>query len=83
MDNEIVVSSILEQSIENQRFELAECKGLGHSDVLCDGIAERISFDYVQWCVAHLGGVLHHNFDKILLVAGQSEVNFGHGCSPA
>ncbi len=79
MSKQVVVSRILEPQIKDQEFELAECKGRGHPDVLCDGIAERISFDYVQWCLTHIGGVLHHNFDKILLVGGQSKIDFGNG----
>jgi S-adenosylmethionine synthetase len=79
MTNRIVVSQLVEPSIAEQAFELAECKGIGHPDVLCDGIAERISYNYVQWCLTNLGGVLHHNFDKIMLVAGESRVSFGHG----
>jgi S-adenosylmethionine synthetase len=77
--NDIVVSEVFEPPIASQRFELAECKGVGHPDALCDGMAERISFDYVQWCIANLGVVLHHNFDKLLLVAGESHVDFGVG----
>jgi S-adenosylmethionine synthetase len=79
MTNEIIVTEILESRVADEPFELVECKGLGHPDVLCDGIAESISFDYVQWCLSHFGGVLHHNFDKILLVAGESRVHFGGG----
>src|ERR1043165_5657443 len=79
MPNDVIVSEIREPSIASQMVELAECKGVGHPDTLCDGIAERISFDYVQWCLANLGGMLHHNFDKILLVAGESHVGFGGG----
>jgi S-adenosylmethionine synthetase len=79
MTHDVVVSEILEPTLASQAFELAECKGVGHPDVLCDGIAERISHEYVQWCIGNVGGVLHHNFDKILLIAGESQVDFGAG----
>lgn len=64
----VSVSELVEPSLVSQDVELAECKGVGHPDTLCDGIAERISHEYVQWCMRHLGGVLHHNFDKSFLL---------------
>jgi S-adenosylmethionine synthetase len=46
---------------------------------LCDGIAERISVEYTRWCQENLDTVLHHNFDKVQLVAGEVAVGFGRG----
>lgn len=74
-----VVSQLVEPSLAQQPFELAECKGLGHPDVLCDGIAERVSHEYAKWCVAEFGQVLHHNFDKVLLAGEETSVTFGSG----
>lgn len=79
MQTEVSISELLEPSLADQEFELAERKGTGHPDVLCDGIADRVSHEYVRWCIDHLGGVMHHNFDKVLLAAGQAEVRFGGG----
>jgi S-adenosylmethionine synthetase len=33
----------------------------------------------MDWCTTHLGGPLHHNFDKVQLVAGESAPRFGGG----
>jgi S-adenosylmethionine synthetase len=64
--------------IDLRPVEIVERKGIGHPDSLCDGIAERISVEYTRWCVEHLGAQLHHNFDKVQLVAGDVEVAYGH-----
>jgi S-adenosylmethionine synthetase len=59
--------------------EIVERKGIGHPDSLCDGIAERISVEYTRWCQENLGVLLHHNFDKVQLVAGEVDVGYGRG----
>jgi S-adenosylmethionine synthetase len=62
-----------------RRVEVVERKGLGHPDSLCDAAAEAFSR---QLCRAYLdaaGRILHHNVDKALLVAGRTDVGFGHG----
>ncbi len=59
--------------------EVAERKGLGHPDSMCDGIAEHVS---VRLCHAYLerfGVILHHNVDKVLLCAGAARPAFGGG----
>jgi S-adenosylmethionine synthetase len=75
----IVVSEATDHYIEDQHVEIVERKGVGHPDSLCDGIAESISQAYMDWCTTHLGGPLHHNFDKVQLVAGESAPRFGGG----
>jgi S-adenosylmethionine synthetase len=67
------------QFIEDIPVEIVERKGIGHPDSLCDGIAERISVEYTRWCQGNLGVLLHHNFDKVQLVAGEVEVSYGEG----
>ena len=79
MGRNIVVSEATGQFIEDFPVEIVERKGIGHPDSLCDGIAERISREYTRWCVENLGGALHHNFDKVQLVAGEVSVHFGGG----
>lgn len=79
MERGVVVTDAGRPWIEDLPVEIAERKGLGHPDSLCDGMAERISLAYTQWCVQHVGTVLHHNFDKVQLVAGQVDVGFGRG----
>jgi len=75
----IVVVEATGQSVEDLPVEIVERKGIGHPDSLCDGIAERISVEYSRWCQDNLGTLLHHNFDKVQLVAGEVEVGYGGG----
>jgi S-adenosylmethionine synthetase len=79
MERNIVVAEAAERFIEDYPVEIVERKGIGHPDSLCDGIAERISVEYTRWCQENLGTVLHHNFDKVQLVAGEVKVGFGKG----
>jgi S-adenosylmethionine synthetase len=67
------------QFIEDIPVEIVERKGIGHPDTLCDGIAERVSVEYSRWCQQNLGTLLHHNFDKVQLVAGEVDVGYGRG----
>lgn len=75
----IVVAQANGTWIEDRPVEIVERKGIGHPDSLCDGIAERISVEYTKWCIEHLGAPLHHNFDKVQLVAGETNVGYGVG----
>ena len=75
----IVVTEATGPSIEDIPVEIVERKGIGHPDSLCDGIAERISVEYTRWCQEHLDVLLHHNFDKVQLVAGEVELGYGGG----
>ncbi len=79
MKRNIVVVQASGQFIEDMPVEIVERKGIGHPDSLCDGIAERISVEYTCWCQENLGVMLHHNFDKVQLVAGEVEVGYGGG----
>jgi len=76
----IVVAEATGQFIEDIPVEIVERKGIGHPDSLCDGIAERISIEYTRWCQENLGVLLHHNFDKVQLVAGEVEIGYDGGC---
>lgn len=76
----IVVAEATGQFIEDIPVEIVERKGIGHPDSLCDGIAERVSVEYARWCQENLGVLLHHNFDKVQLVAGEVDVGYGGGC---
>ncbi|MFY1676672.1 methionine adenosyltransferase [Streptomyces sp. WMMC905] len=58
---------------------IVERKGLGHPDTLADHLAERLSQAYSRYTVQHFGAVLHHNFDKLALLGGASEVRYGGG----
>jgi len=75
----IVVTEAKCQYVDDLPVEIVERKGIGHPDSLCDGIAERISVEYTRWCQENLGVILHHNFDKVQLVAGEVDVGYGYG----
>lgn len=62
--------------IENLPIEIVERKGLGHPDSICDGIAENVAIAYCRWCENQIGYPLHHNFDKVQLVAGDVNRSF-------
>lgn len=66
-------------TVPQQPIEYVERKGLGHPDSICDSImetaAESLRREYRRRC----GRILHHNLDKALLVAGQSEPVLGGG----
>lgn len=79
MSRNIVVNVAPGAGVDDLPVEIVERKGIGHPDSLCDGMAERISLAYMAWCQAHLGAALHHNFDKVQLVAGGVDVGFGRG----
>jgi S-adenosylmethionine synthetase len=58
---------------------IVERKGLGHPDTLADHLAERLSQAYSSHTLERFGAVLHHNFDKLALLGGASEVRYGAG----
>ncbi len=60
-------------------FEMAERKGLGHPDTICDLIAEEVSRALCKYYLAEFGFILHHNVDKILLVSGASSPRYKGG----
>ncbi|VVB69858.1 S-adenosylmethionine synthase [uncultured archaeon] len=60
-------------------FEVVERKGTGHPDTLADGISEAISRSLSQFYLDEFGQILHHNVDKVLIIAGKSSPQFGGG----
>jgi len=60
-------------------YEFVERKGKGHPDTLSDGLAEFLSSEYSKYTQQKYGVVLHHNFDKVGLLGGASDVGFGYG----
>ncbi|MGH7867507.1 MAG: methionine adenosyltransferase, partial [Candidatus Dormibacteraceae bacterium] len=58
---------------------IVERKGWGHPDTLADHLAERLSRAYSRYTFHEFGAVLHHNFDKLGLLGGASEVRYGAG----
>lgn len=62
-----------------KRFEIVERKGIGHPDTICDLVMNQISIELSKMYLKETGAIQHHNMDKSLLVAGQSENKFGGG----
>ncbi|MFA6373263.1 MAG: methionine adenosyltransferase [Methanothrix sp.] len=60
-------------------FEVVERKGLGHPDTLADGISEAISRALCRFYLDEFGQILHHNVDKVLIIAGKSAPRFAGG----
>lgn len=65
--------------VDNQYSEIVERKGIGHPDTLADGVAEAISIKYSLYCLKEFGAVLHHHFDKTVIMGGQAKIDFGVG----
>ena len=74
MANNIIIGSIIDDSVE-----MAERKGIGHPDTICDEITEQISRDLCQYYLKEFGAIMHHNVDKALLVGGQSKPAYKGG----
>lgn len=60
-------------------FEIVERKGKGHPDTMADALAEEFSKTYANYTLSNFGAILHHNFDKVGLLGGESYVTFGEG----
>ena len=61
----------------SHQVQLIECKGQGHPDTLADELAENLSRVYSLHTLEQCSAVLHHNFDKLCLLGGVSEVAYG------
>jgi len=59
--------------------EIAERKGTGHPDTMCDALTERLSLELSRLYEERFGTILHHNVDKALLWGGAAEPAFGGG----
>jgi len=75
----ILVDSLRQTPLEQQKLEIVERKGLGHPDFICDAIMDRISVKLSQEYKKKVGAIMHHNIDKSLLAAGEAETRFGGG----
>ena len=70
---------ILLNKHEPRLYEVVERKGLGHPDTLADGISEAISRSLCRAYLDEFGQILHHNVDKVLIIAGQSAPCYSGG----
>lgn len=69
----------IELDVAATRSTLLERKGHGHPDTLADHLAEQLSRACSRWTLENAGAVLHHNFDKLALLGGASQVWYGGG----
>jgi S-adenosylmethionine synthetase len=79
VDSRIVVEPLNVMPVFSRRFEIVERKGIGHPDTMCDLLMDEISAELSRLYLKESGRVLHHNLDKAMLAAGQSENRFGGG----
>ena len=79
MSRNIMVECLRQTPLEEQKLEIVERKGLGHPDSICDAIMDRVSVELSKEYLKRVGAILHHNADKSLLVAGDTEIRFGGG----
>lgn len=77
--SEILISTLPSINVEELPFELVERKGVGHPDTICDAIAERASQYYSRYCMEQFGRIAHHWFDKVMLIGGEAEIDYGFG----
>jgi len=75
----ITVGELKQVPLEKQGVEIVERKGLGHPDYICDCIMNEISIALSREYRRRFGVIVHHNIDKGLLVAGETEGRFGGG----
>ncbi len=79
MSSRIFVESIKSIPTFEKRFEIVERKGIGHPDTICDLVMNQVSIKLSKMYLKETGAIQHHNMDKAMLVAGQSENKFGGG----
>jgi S-adenosylmethionine synthetase len=74
-----ILVDVLKQTPLEQKLEIVERKGLGHPGCICDCMMDRISVRLCDEYLKKAGVILHHNIDKSLLAAGESQTQFGGG----
>lgn len=74
MKNNIVIGNLTDDTIG-----MAERKGIGHPDTICDEITEQISIELCRYYLKEFGAIMHHNVDKALLIGGQSKPAYNGG----
>ncbi len=70
---------LYERYAKKWKHEIVERKGVGHPDSIADGIAENFSINLSKYYLDNFGNILHHNVDKLQVVAGNSIPKFGGG----
>ncbi len=75
----IFITKVRGTPLEKQKIEIVERKGLGHPDYIADSIAESFSEELCKYYIKAFGKVLHHNVDKLEIIGGKTEPDFGGG----
>lgn len=73
---------IISKNIVDENFgdlEIIERKGIGHPDTVADALAENTSVAYSKYTLKNFGAILHHNFDKLSVLGGKTDVTWGKG----
>jgi S-adenosylmethionine synthetase len=78
-DHHFLLEELNRAPVGHQRIELVERKGKGHPDSICGAVAEAVSLALCREYQAAFGRILHHNTDKAMLVAGQTQPRLGGG----
>lgn len=60
-------------------YDIVERKGIGHPDTLSDHLANELSRQYSRYTRDQFGAILHHNLDKVGILGGAANAEFGHG----
>ncbi len=76
---DLILNELDSPPIDALPVEIAERKGLGHPDTICDALAEELSGALSRFYLERFGSVLHHNVDKVLLCAGVARPAFAGG----
>ncbi|MBM2851602.1 MAG: mat [Candidatus Nitrosotenuis sp.] len=79
MSGKIFVETVPSTPTFKKRFEFVERKGVGHPDTICDLVMNKVSIELSKLYLKETGVIQHHNMDKTMLVAGQTENKFGGG----
>ncbi len=79
MSDKIFIETANATPTFKKRFEFVERKGLGHPDTICDLVMDKVSIELSKLYLKETGVIQHHNMDKTMLVAGQTENKFGGG----
>lgn len=75
-----MVNVVLEEHKKGEdKVEFVERKGIGHPDTIIDNLCEASSKALTKYYKQHFRKILHHNIDKGLIIAGNTNVNFKTG----
>ncbi|MHA1578562.1 MAG: methionine adenosyltransferase [Candidatus Freyarchaeota archaeon] len=76
---DIMVDELKQVPLGEQKMEICERKGVGHPDTICDSVMNEVSIALSKLYMEEFGAIMHHNVDKSLLAAGETETRFGGG----